>query len=76
MQTKALQQTAMIQIALFMTGVMALFLATACLAIPSTIEKMIGMDAETINILGYALTAVGIGDLVVSTLVFRRREKK
>ncbi len=70
------QQKAMIRILLFMTGIMALIMATFCLAMPSSVEDMVGLDHETVNIVGYVLTAVGLGDLVVSLIIFKQRDKK
>lgn len=70
------QQKAILQLMLFMTGVIALIFATMCLAMPSSVEEMVGLDAETVNILGIALTAIGLGDLVVSLIVFKRKDKK
>ncbi len=73
-QTK--QQKAMMRVMLFVTGVIALIFATMCLAMPLSVEEMVGLDPETVNILGIALTIIGLGDLLVSLVIFKRRDRK
>ncbi|MGH1455255.1 MAG: hypothetical protein ACRBDI_00585 [Alphaproteobacteria bacterium] len=70
------QQKTIIRIMLFMTGIIALVLATMCFAIPENIEEMMSMDTETVNILGIILTVIGLGDLAVSLIIFKRRDRK
>lgn len=73
-QTK--QQKAMMRVMLFVTGVIALIFATMCLAMPLSVEEMVGLDPEIVNILGIALTIIGLGDLLVSLVIFKRRDRK
>ncbi len=70
------QQKTLIRILLFITGIMTLIVATICLAMPSDVEEIVGLDHKTINILGYALTAIGLGDLAVSLIIFKQRDRK
>jgi len=70
------KQKQLLRAVIFMAGIMALIVATICLAMPKSIEDMVGLDHETTNILGYALTAVGLGDIIVSLIIFKPRDRK
>lgn len=57
------------------SGFMAL-LGLFCFIKPTIIQDFIGLDAGTLNILGYALIGMATLDIIIFEFLFQERDRK
>lgn len=61
---------------MFYLGVALILGGTIVLSMPEKIADMIGTDLETTNIIAFAMSFVGLTDIIVSKTIFKSDNRK